>query len=47
MSESSKLWSEIVEEADSEPEDDAAYVFSNGRRFKSGGVYEGAEESAQ
>lgn len=30
---SEKLWSQICDEADSEPEDKTEYVFSNGRRF--------------
>lgn len=30
---SEKLWSQICDEADSEPEDKTAYVFSNGRKF--------------
>lgn len=30
---SEKLFSQIVEEVDPEPEDTTAYVFSNGRKF--------------
>lgn len=30
---SKKLWSEIVESLDPEPEDKTEYEFSNGRRF--------------
>lgn len=37
--EKSKLWSQIVEDADPEPEDKTAYRFSNGRRFEAAGVY--------
>lgn len=40
--ESSKLWSQICEEADPEmdKEDKTAYRFSNGRRFEAAGTYE-------
>lgn len=39
---SSKLWSQICEEADPEmaKEDKTAYRFSNGRRFEAAGTYE-------
>ena len=30
---SEKLWSQICDEADGEPEDTSDYVFSNGRKF--------------
>lgn len=40
--ESSKLWSQICEEADPEMdrEDKTAYQFSNGRRFEAAGTRE-------
>ena len=38
---SRKLWSEIVDNLDPEPEDKTAYQFSNGRRMTTGGaIYE-------
>jgi hypothetical protein len=34
---STRLWSELCEEADPSREDDTEYEFSNGRKFKKAG----------
>lgn len=40
MSESTMLWSELVNSVETDEEDKTAYEFSNGRKFESGdGAY--------
>ena len=38
MAESTKLWSQICDEVDPDPEDKTAYQFSNGRKFEAAGA---------